>query len=207
MSEKILLNYEKKLIRSKVGFGKSSQSEAKRICRNEALKLIKQCLANPESASHERIKEIRDRIEGLRENLNFDISPFRPPNELRFYVRKVEDVGKGVYVELRGLTSKRPVLSLVQYILKVAYNLKMKQDPKNQFKGVIFREKIVGDVFFVRGGGLCVRLKQYKHKIFVRFWNEGFAIKCRVACPFEVKEKVLPKLRKLEEDYWSRERK
>jgi hypothetical protein len=205
MSEKILLGYKEKLLKIRGGFGKSSESEAKRISKNEALKIINECLENPESVSYEKVKEIRDRMEGLKENLHFDISPFKPSEEPGFYVRKIQDKGRVVYVELRGLTSKRPVLWLVQFMLKEAYDVKIKQDPENKYKGVIFRDEIMGDAFFVKGGGICIRLKQHKHKIFVRFWNEGFIVKCRIACPVEMKEKVLPKLRKMEEDYWNRE--
>lgn len=203
MSENILSNYKKELLRNKAGYGKSLESEAKRICKNEALKLINECLANPEFVSVEKVKQIRDRVNGLRENLRVDISPFKPSKESGFYVRKTQVRGRTICVDLRGLTSKTPVLSLVQYILMTTYDAKMKQDPENQYKGLIMQgEEEVGDAFYVKGGGLRIRLEKYKQRMFIKSWNEGFSIKCSISCPFEVKEKVLPKLQELEEVYW-----
>lgn len=203
MAVETLSSYKKSLLKSRVGFGQSVESEAKRICKSEALKLINECIEDPESVSQEKLEEIRDRIKGLKKNLHVTVSPFKPSNNLGFYVRNVRNEGEVLHVELHGLTSKRPVLSLVRHILKEVYNVKMEQDPENKYKGILLREDRVGEAFFVKDGGLCIRLKKPKHKIFVKSWHDGFTIKCRIACPIEVKKRILPNLLLLEEDYWS----
>jgi len=206
MEEDAISFYKKKLIKSKVGWGKNRVSEARGVSKAEALKNCIEIETNPKSMPKslfiEKINDLRIRTLTLNKPLRHGMSPFNPP--LGFYVRNVQDKGC-LHVELEGLKRKDSVLSLAKFIMEEAYRAHFIADPLNRYKGLILKDdKVVGKMFFVGSHNKILKIifSEFNQRITIRFWNKGLIIKTSVVCPLSVKQKIMPKLQNMKMEYW-----
>ena len=194
------LEQQKKLLKVRV------RIEPKRVCKNEALKLFQKLKENADSVNNE-IWEIYDRALSLKENILPKISPYNPKDR-EFYVRKVDELGKGFSVELLGRNAHEIVLGFASFIVRETYQAKI---VNSTYRGLIIREKeenkeIIGDIFYVgnlKHRRLKIRVKSFSQRITILVRTSGWknGVRLIVTCPVNVKKTCLPKLAKMEKEY------
>lgn len=178
--------------------GKSLYSTARVVSRNEALKIIEE-IERGINGHPSKIRELFARLFSLKLRFKGGFSPFNPP--LGFYVWTVLDSGY-LLVETLGRNVHETALNLALYIVKRVY--KVKPIKEDYYYSLFYDGFKVGKVFIARSGRpgeKCIVSKINKFKIVQHYRSQGLIIENKVYLPREAKKVVLPRLRRLEEEF------
>ena len=201
LDAKLLAWAKRRLYTSRVGWGKSTASEAKVVSKNEAIKMM-----FSDDKNQNKVAEIISKAIGLNKPDNPTISPFDPKNG--FYVVGFERLKKGLIVYLRGLNLAFSTFKFVEFLLRSVYDAHVNCEKKH-FK-IYCRNTPVGIGYMCGECDKHIKIKMgeftdekfKKHEqILLKFSAEGRMVKIILFAPSYVLEKIIPKLNEMENDY------